>query len=123
MAKKLYVGNLGFDVTDNELTDLFGQSGEVQSVQIVTDRSTGRSRGFAFVEMSEGADSAIAALNGQDFMGRSLTVNEARPRKETGGGSRGPGGGGGGSRGGSGGGGGGGGGSRRPGGFGGGRRY
>ena len=119
MAKKLYVGNLGFDVTDNELTDLFAQYGEVQSVQIVTDRSTGRSRGFAFVEMSEGADSAIAALNGTDFMGRSLTVNEARPRKETGGGSRGPGGGG--FR--SGGGGGGGGGGRRPGGYGGGRRF
>jgi RNA recognition motif-containing protein len=126
----LYVGNLGFDVTDNELTDLFGQHGEVQSVQIVIDRSTGRSRGFAFVEMSEGGDAAIAALNGQDFMGRSLTVNEARPRKETGGSSRGPGGGGGGGyrSGGSGGGGGGyggggGGGGRRPGGFGGGRRF
>ena len=97
MAKKLYVGNLTFDATDAELTDLFGQHGEVQSVQTVTDRETGRSRGFAFVEMSRGADEAIAALNGQDFKGRNLTVNEARPRGERSGG------GGGGRRGGSGG--------------------
>ena len=85
MAKKLYVGNLTFDATDAELTELFSQHGEVQSVQIVTDRDTGRSRGFAFVEMSQGAEAAIAALNGQVFKGRNLTVNEARPRKEGGG--------------------------------------
>ena len=115
MAKKLYVGNLTFDATDAELTELFSQHGQVQSVQIVTDRDTGRSRGFAFVEMSEGADAAIAALNGQDFKGRNLTVNEARPRKESGGG-------GGGGRGFRMGGGGGGGGGGRRGGFG-GKRY
>jgi cold-inducible RNA-binding protein len=86
MAKKLYVGNLTFDATDAELTELFSQYGPVESAQIVTDRDTGRSRGFGFVEMGDGADAAIAALNGQDFKGRSLTVNEARPRKEGGGG-------------------------------------
>lgn len=86
MAKKIYVGNLTFDATESELTELFSPHGQVQSVQIVTDRDTGRSRGFGFVEMSEGADAAIAALNGQDFKGRALTVNEARPRKEGGGG-------------------------------------
>lgn len=96
MAKKLYVGNLTFDATDADLTELFSPHGEVQSVQIVTDRDTGRSRGFAFVEMSQGADEAIAALSGQDFKGRLLTVNEARPRES--GGSRGGGGGGGGYR-------------------------
>jgi RNA recognition motif-containing protein len=81
MAKKLYVGNLTFDATDADLTELFSPHGQVQSAQVVTDRDTGRSRGFGFVEMSEGADAAIAALNGQDFKGRSLTVNEARPRE------------------------------------------
>ena len=85
MAKKLYVGNLTFDATDADLTELFSAHGQVQSVQIVTDRDTGRSRGFAFVEMSDGAEAAIAALNGQDFKGRSLTVNEARPRESGGG--------------------------------------
>ena len=106
MAKKLYVGNLTFDVTDAELTELFSQYGDVQSAQVVTDRDTGRSRGFGFVEMSQGADEAIAALGGKDFKGRSLTVNEARPRSEGGGGGgfRMGGGGGGGRRGGSGGG-------------------
>lgn len=111
MAQKLYVGNLTFDSTEDELLQLFSQYGEVQSAQIVTDRDTGRSRGFGFVEMATGGPEAIAALNGQDFKGRTLTVNEARPRKEGGGG-----GGRGGYRGG--GGGGGGGGGRRPGGFG-----
>jgi RNA recognition motif-containing protein len=86
MAKKLYVGNLTFDATDAELTELFSQYGPVESAQIVTDRDTGRSRGFGFVEMGDGAEAAIAALNGQDFKGRNLTVNEARPRKEGGGG-------------------------------------
>jgi RNA recognition motif-containing protein len=113
MAQKLYVGNLTFDATEDELLQLFSQYGEVQSAQIVTDRDTGRSRGFGFVEMSTGGPEAITALNGQDFKGRTLTVNEARPRKEGGGG--GGGGGRGGYRGGSGGGGGGGG---RRGGFG-----
>jgi RNA recognition motif-containing protein len=100
MAKKIYVGNLTFDATDAELRELFSPHGEVQSAQVVTDRDTGRSRGFGFVEMSDGADAAIAALNGQDFKGRSLTVNEAKARE--GGGGRGGfrmgGGGGGGSR-------------------------
>src|SRR5262245_52909800 len=109
MAQKLYVGNLTFDSTEDELLQLFSQYGEVQSAQIVTDRDTGRSRGFGFVEMATGGPEAIAALNGQDFKGRTLTVKEARPRKE---------GGGGGGRGGYRGGGGGGGGGRRPGGFG-----
>ena len=116
MAKKLYVGNLTFDATDAELTELFSQYGPVESAQIVTDRDTGRSRGFGFVEMGDGADAAIAALNGQDFKGRNLTVNEARPRTEGGGGGGGRGGyrmgGGGGGRGGEGGRGGGGGGRR-----------
>ena len=85
MAKKIYVGNLTFDATDSELRDLFSPHGDVQSVQVVTDRDTGRSRGFAFVEMGDGADAAIAALNGQDFKGRNLTVNEARPRESGGG--------------------------------------
>jgi RNA recognition motif-containing protein len=111
MAKKIYVGNLSFDATESELTELFSPHGSVMSAQIVTDRDTGRSRGFAFVEMGDGADAAIAALNGQDFKGRNLTVNEARPRGEGGGGGgRGgfrSGGGGGGGRGGRGGGGGG----------------
>ena len=81
MAKKLYVGNLTFDATDADLTELFSPHGQIQSAQVVTDRDTGRSRGFGFVEMSDGADAAIAALNGQDFKGRSLTVNEAKPRE------------------------------------------
>jgi len=81
MAKKIYVGNLTFDATDAELRELFSPHGEVQSAQIVTDRDTGRSRGFGFVEMSDGADAAIAALNGQTHDGRALTVNEAKPRE------------------------------------------
>lgn len=85
MAKKIYVGNLTFDATDAELRDLFSPHGEVQSAQVVTDRDTGRSRGFGFVEMSDGADAAIAALNGHDFKGRNLTVNEAKPREAGGG--------------------------------------
>ena len=86
MVKKLYVGNLVFDATGTELTELFSQHGQVQSAQIVVDRDSGRSRGFGFVEMSEGADEAISALNGKDFRGRSLTVNEAKPRESRGGG-------------------------------------
>ncbi len=82
MSKKLYVGNLAFGTTGDDLTTAFGQYGTVQSAQVVTDRDTGRSRGFAFVEMSDGADQAIAKLNGAEFQGRTLTVNEARAREE-----------------------------------------
>jgi RNA recognition motif-containing protein len=93
MAKKLYVGNLSFDATEDELRQAFGQYGTVNSAQIVMDRDTGRSRGFAFVEMADGADEAIAALNGAQLGGRTLTVNEAKPREDRG--PRGGGGGGG----------------------------
>ncbi len=86
--KKLYVGNLSFGTTSEDLTQLFGQFGEVSSAQIVTDRETGRSRGFGFVEMSSGGDEAIAGTNGADFQGRTLTVNEAKPREDRGGGGR-----------------------------------
>ncbi len=111
MGKKLYVGNLPYTATDNDLQSMFEAHGAVQSAQVVMDRDTGRSKGFGFVEMetSEAAQAAISALNGQDFAGRSLTVNEARPREERGGGGGGRGGyggGGGGRRGGGGGGGG-----------------
>ena len=109
MAKKLYVGNISFQTTSDDLVAAFSQYGTVLGAQIVSDRETGRSRGFAFVEMHDGADEAIAALHGTQLAGRTLTVNEAKPREErprTGGGSYsgGSGGGyGGGSRGGSGG--------------------
>lgn len=109
MSKKLYVGNISFQTTSDELVQAFGQYGTVTSAQIVTDRETGRSRGFAFVEMADGADEAIAAMNGALVGGRTLTVNEARPREErprSGGGGGGYGGGRGGDRGGYGGGGG-----------------
>ena len=80
MAKKVFVGNLPFQTTDNDLTDLFSQYGEVESVSIITDRDTGRSKGFGFVAMNDdSAEKAIAGLNGSDFNGRSLTVNEAKP--------------------------------------------
>ena len=82
MSKKLYVGNISFQTTSDELVQAFGQYGTVTSAQIVTDRETGRSRGFAFVEMADGADEAIAAMNGALVGGRTLTVNEARPREE-----------------------------------------
>ncbi len=82
MAKNLYVGNLPFTTTDADLEALFGQHGQVARTQIIMDRDTGRSRGFAFVEMNDGADTAITALNGTQFQGRTLTVNEARPREE-----------------------------------------
>ena len=84
MAKKLYVGNLSFDATEDELRQAFGQYGTVNSAQIVMDRDTGRSRGFAFVERADGADEAIAALNGAQLGGRTLTVNEAKPREDRG---------------------------------------
>jgi RNA recognition motif-containing protein len=107
MAKKLYVGNLSYDTNDSDLQQMFAAFGTVQSAQIVMDRDTGRSKGFGFVEMSsdQEAQAAINGLNGKEAGGRSLTVNEARPREDRGG-SRGGYGGGGGSRGGSGGGGG-----------------
>jgi RNA recognition motif-containing protein len=108
MGRKLYVGNLGYGVTDGDLTKMFEAHGTVESAQIIMDRDTGRSKGFGFVEMKtdQEAQAAIAALNGQDSGGRALTVNEARPRTEGGrGGSGGGRGGYGGGRGGSGGGG------------------
>ena len=122
MAKNLYVGNMSFSTTEDRLREVFAQYGTVTKVQLIMDRETGRPRGFAFVEMSDGGDQAIAALNGTQLDGRSLTVNEAKPREGGGGGGgggRGGYGGGGGGRGGYGGGGGGGG----YGGGGGGRRY
>jgi len=83
MSKRIYVGNLSFQTTENDLTNLFEQTGEVESVSIITDRDTGRSKGFAFIEMgTESADKAIAQFNGTELNGRSLTVNEARPREE-----------------------------------------
>jgi cold-inducible RNA-binding protein len=88
MSMKLYVGNLSFGTVEDDLQQLFSQVGAVESVAMVTDRDTGRSRGFAFVEMSsesEGA-AAIAKFNGSDLDGRSLTVSEARPRETNGGG-------------------------------------
>jgi RNA recognition motif-containing protein len=98
MSTKIYVGNLSFNTSTQDLEDLFGEFGTVQSANIIEDRETGRSRGFAFVEMSsnEEAQAAISALNGKDMDGRSLTVNEAKPREEGGGrgGNRGGGGGG-----------------------------
>jgi RNA recognition motif-containing protein len=123
MGKKLYVGNLSYDVDSSELEQLFGAHGTVQSAEIISDRMTGRSKGFGFVEMGsdDEAQAAIAALNGQEHQGRALTVNEAKPREDRprgGGGGGGGYGGGGGGRGGGGGGYGGGGGGR--GGFGGG---
>ena len=104
MSKNLYVGNLSFQTTEADLQTEFSKYGTVTRASIVMDRDTGRSRGFGFVEMSDGADQAIAAMNGAMFQGRTLTVNEARPREER---PRNGGGGGGGGRGGYGGGGGG----------------
>jgi len=97
MGKKLYVGNLSYQVDSSELETLFSPHGQVVSAQIINDRDTGRSKGFGFVEMSSDAEAqaAIAALNGQQHNGRALTVNEARPREErSGGGNFGGGGGG-----------------------------
>lgn len=83
MSKKIYVGNLSYQTTETDLTSLFEQAGQVDSVSIITDRDTGRSKGFAFVEMNgEDADKAIAQFNGSELNGRALTVNEARPREE-----------------------------------------
>jgi RNA recognition motif-containing protein len=98
MSTKLYVGNLSFDITEKDLRDMMAAHGPVNEVNVIMDRATGRARGFAFVTMNtqEGATAAIAALNGKEFQGRALTVNEARPREERppgGGGYRGGGGG------------------------------
>jgi RNA recognition motif-containing protein len=86
MGKKLYVGNLGYEVTDGDLERMFAAHGTVESAQIIMDRDTGRSKGFGFVEMKteQEAQAAIQALNGQDSGGRTLTVNEAKPRPEGG---------------------------------------
>jgi RNA recognition motif-containing protein len=88
MAKKLYVGNLAFQTTSQDLQQLFGQAGTVESASIIEDRDTGQSKGFAFVEMStdEEAASAIEQFNGKEVAGRMLKVNEARPRENRGGG-------------------------------------
>ena len=91
---KIYVGNLSFQSTDNDVRDLFSQHGAVTDVKLITDRETGRPRGFGFVEMSDDdGRAAIGALDGQEFDGRRLTVNEAKPREDRG--PRGGGGGGG----------------------------
>ena len=82
MSKKLYVGNLAFTTTADDLREAFAGHGHVTSAEVVSDRETGRSRGFAFVEMADGADAAIANLNGAQFQGRTLTVNEAKPRED-----------------------------------------
>jgi RNA recognition motif-containing protein len=94
MGKKLYVGNLSYSVDSSALQELFSPHGTVQSAEIISDRDTGRSKGFGFVEMGsdEEAQAAIAALNGQQHEGRALTVNEAKPREDRGGGGGGRGG-------------------------------
>jgi RNA recognition motif-containing protein len=92
MGKNIYVGNMSYSTTQAQLQELFEAYGEVTSVNVITDRDTGRPRGFAFVEMAteQAANAAIAALNGQEVDGRSLTVNEAKPREpRSGGGGRG----------------------------------
>lgn len=87
MGKKLYVGNLAYSVTDSELEQMFAAHGTVQSAQVIMDRDTGRSKGFGFVEMGNDSEAqkAIQAMNGKDTGGRSLTVNEAKPKTEGGG--------------------------------------
>ncbi|MCA9959318.1 MAG: RNA-binding protein [Anaerolineales bacterium] len=87
MSKKVYVGNLSYQATEDDVRDLFAEYGEVESVAMITDRDTGRFRGFCFVEMDgPAADAAIEALDGKEVGGRNLRVNEARPREERGGG-------------------------------------
>src|SRR5436190_15384642 len=88
MGSKLYVGNLSYNTTSSELEQLFSQHGTVQSAEVISDRDSGRSKGFGFVQMGsdEEAQAAIAALNGQEQDGRTLTVNEAKPREDRGGG-------------------------------------
>jgi RNA recognition motif-containing protein len=80
--KNLYVGNLAFSTTESDLVAAFSQYGTVAKAQVVMDRDTGRSRGFAFVQMSDGGEAAIQAMNGAELQGRALTVNEAKPREE-----------------------------------------
>jgi cold-inducible RNA-binding protein len=94
MGKKIYVGNLTYGVTDSALEQMFAPHGAVQSAQVIMDRDTGRSKGFGFVEMGsdQEAQAAIAAMNGKEVDGRSLTVNEAKPREDRGGGGGGRGG-------------------------------
>ena len=100
MGKKLYVGNIPFDTTEDDLRSLFEQHGSVESINVITDRETGRPRGFAFVEMdASAADAAMQALDGRDMGGRSLRVNEANERRGGGGGGGGRGRSGGGGRG------------------------
>ena len=82
MSTNIYVGNLSFDVTEEQIRDLFGAYGTVENINLITDRETGRPRGFGFVEMASGGNEAIQALNEKDFGGRSLTVNLARPRED-----------------------------------------
>jgi cold-inducible RNA-binding protein len=82
LSKNIYVGNLPFNATADDLREAFANFGTVTRAQIVSDRDTGRSRGFGFVEMSEGGDQAIANLNGAQYGGRTLTVNEAKPRED-----------------------------------------
>ena len=86
MAKKIYVGNLPFSASEDQVRNLFSTHGEVTSVAIITDRETGRPRGFGFVEMESGAEAAIETLNGTEMDGRNLNVNEAKPREDRGGG-------------------------------------
>jgi cold-inducible RNA-binding protein len=91
MSTKLYVGNLSFDVTENDVREMLSKHGPVNEINVIMDKMTGRPRGFAFATMGteEGAKAAILALNGKDWKGRALTVNEARPREERpGGGGR-----------------------------------
>jgi len=92
MGRRLYVGNLAWTVTDQDLQDVFAESGKVDSSQVIMDRATNRSRGFGFVEMAtdEAADDAIKKLNGRDLKGRPIRVNEAQARGTGGGGGRGP---------------------------------
>jgi cold-inducible RNA-binding protein len=94
MGRKLFVGNLGYDVTQKDLEDLFSQAGSCDSVAVITDRSSGQSRGFGFVEMSSNSEAqrAIQQFDGQEFRGRALKVNEARARESSGGGGGGGGG-------------------------------
>jgi RNA recognition motif-containing protein len=94
MGKKLYVGNMSYDVDSSQLEQMFAPHGTVESAQVIADRDTGRSKGFGFVEMSSDAEAqaAIAAMNGQDVGGRALTVNEAKPKTGGGGGGGGRGG-------------------------------
>jgi RNA recognition motif-containing protein len=82
MSKNLYVGNLPFSTTADDLQQAFSKFGTVTRAQVISDRETGRSRGFGFVEMADGAEAAVSAMNGAMFQGRTLTVNEAKPREE-----------------------------------------